>query len=187
MKYLGDFLEDSTVYFGWSTNDANGASITRATDGTVQVYKDDGTTESVAGITDTEDFDGLTGIHMCKIDTGADAFYATGHDYTVVLAGATIDGQTVNAVLANFSIENRCREGYKLASDGLDSISTTEPSGLASNFREMMVQLFGRFFYKVTANSSEITTHKSNGDANTDQVISTVGETKTVNKAEAAS
>lgn len=107
MKYLGDFAEDATVYFPWGTNDGDGASITRATDGTVQVYKDDGTTESVAGITDTEDFDGLTGVHMCKIDTSADAFYATGHDYAVVLAGATIDGQTVNAVLAQFSIENR--------------------------------------------------------------------------------
>ena len=107
MRYLGDFKEDSVLYFMWDTNDKNGASITRATDGTIQVYKDDGTTETTAGITDTEDFDSLTGVHNCKIDTSADAFYATGHDYSVVLSGATIDGETVNAVLANFSIENR--------------------------------------------------------------------------------
>ena len=104
--YLGDFKEDSTVYFCWSTNDKNGASITRATNGTVSVYKDDGTTQSTAGITDTEDFDSLTGIHNCKIVL-TDAFYATGHDYSVVLAGATVDGETVSAVLATFSIENR--------------------------------------------------------------------------------
>ncbi len=106
-RYLGDFKEDSTLYFCWGTNDKNGASITRTTNGAVKVYKDDGTTESTAGVTDTEDFDSTTGIHNCKIDLSTDAFYATGHDYSVVLAGATIDSETVNAVLATFSIENR--------------------------------------------------------------------------------
>lgn len=107
MMYLGDYTEDSTLYFCWSTNDGAGGSITRSTNGTIKVYKDDGTTESTAGITDTEDFDSLTGVHNCKIDLSADAFYAPAHDYSVVLAGAVIDGQTVNAVLATFSIENR--------------------------------------------------------------------------------
>ena len=104
--YLGDYKEDATVYFCWDTNDKSGASVTRATNGTIHVYKDDGTTESVAGTTDTEDFDSLTGVHNCKIVL-TDAFYAAGHDYSVVLAGAVIDGETVNAVLATFSIENR--------------------------------------------------------------------------------
>lgn len=107
MMYLGDYKQDATVYFSWSTNDKSGASITRSTNGTIKVYKDDGTTESTAGITDTEDFDGITGVHNCKIDLSSDAFYATGHDYSVVLAGAVIDGETLNAVLASFSIENR--------------------------------------------------------------------------------
>lgn len=109
--YLGDFKEDSIVYFCWDTNDKNGASITRATDGTIKVYKDDGTTESAAGVTDIEDFDSITGVHNCKIDLSSDVFYATGHDYSVVLTGAVIDGQTVNAVLATFSIENRFMRG----------------------------------------------------------------------------
>lgn len=107
MIYLGDYKEDDMVYFCWGTNDKDGASITRATDGSIKVYKDDGTTESTAGITDTEDFDSITGIHNCKIDLSADAFYATGHDYSVVLVGAVIDGEIVNAVLTTFSIENR--------------------------------------------------------------------------------
>jgi len=107
MMYLGDYKEDDVVYFCWGTNDKDGASITRATDGSIKVYKDDGTTESTAGITDTEDFDSITGIHNCKIDLSADAFYAAGHDYSVVLVGAVIDGEIVNAVLTTFSIENR--------------------------------------------------------------------------------
>lgn len=107
MMYLGDYKEEGKVYFCWSTNDKDGASITRATDGTIKVYKDDGTTESTAGVTDMEDFDGVTGIHNCKIDLSADAFYEPGHDYSVVLVGSEIDGESVNAVLAIFSIENR--------------------------------------------------------------------------------
>lgn len=105
--YLGNYIEDEIVYFLWSTNDSNGASITRAVDGTVSVYKDNGITQSVAGVTDTEDFDGLTGVHACTIDTSADVFYATGADYAVVLSAATIDGQTVNTTIAHFSIGNR--------------------------------------------------------------------------------
>ena len=105
--YLGDYKEDAIIYFCWPTYDKFGASITRATNGTISVYKDDNVAQSTVGITDTEDFDSLTGIHNCKIDLSADAFYAKGHDYTVVLSGAVIDGETVNAVLAAFSIENK--------------------------------------------------------------------------------
>ena len=105
--YLGDYKEDSKIYFCWDSNDKNGGSITRSANGTIKVYKDNGTTESTAGVTDTEDFDSVTGIHNCKIDLSSDAFYAAGHDYSVVLVGATIDGETVNAVLVTFSIENR--------------------------------------------------------------------------------
>lgn len=108
--YLGDFKKDSTLYFCWDTNDKNGASITRATNGTIKAYKDDGPGESTAGITDTEDFDSLTGVHNCKIVL-TDAFYAACHDYSIVLVGAVIDGKTVNAVLATFSMENRFAGG----------------------------------------------------------------------------
>ena len=105
--YLGDYKEDSTLYFCWSTNDKDGASITRSTNGTIQIYRDDNTTEVSLGVTDTEDFDSLTGIHNCKIDLSSSPFYTTGYDYSIVLAGATIDGKSVNAVLATFSIGNR--------------------------------------------------------------------------------
>ena len=105
--YLGDYLEDATVFFCWDSNDGDGAAITRATDGAIRVYKDDGDSETTTGITDTEDFDTVTGVHNCKIDLSSATFYARGHDYSVCLVGATIDGETVNAVLAHFSIENR--------------------------------------------------------------------------------
>ena len=105
--YLGDFAEDATVRFKWNTVDSNGASVTRSTNGTINVYKDDGTDGTDAGVTDTEDFNSITGVHHCSIDTSTIAFYATGSDYTVVLEDGTIDSAAVNAVLAQFSIENR--------------------------------------------------------------------------------
>lgn len=108
MQYLGDIALSQILYFGWHSNAVAGGSITRATNGTISVYKDDGLTQSTTGVTDTEDFDGLTGVHWVKIDTSADGtFYAAGHDFAVVLSAATIDGQTINAVLAHFSINNR--------------------------------------------------------------------------------
>jgi len=103
--YLGDFEEDSTLHMAWSTFNSSGASITRGTNGTISVYKDGGLTQSTAGVTDTEDFDGLTGVHMVTIDLSADVFYATGSNYMIVLAAAVIDGETVNNILGHFSIE----------------------------------------------------------------------------------
>ena len=105
--YFGDFAEDQTVYIPFSTSDSDGAGIARATDGTIRVYKDDGTTEYTSDITDSDSFDSHDGINMLKIET-TNAWYTVGHDYTVVLDGATIDGVAdVNVVIGTFSIENR--------------------------------------------------------------------------------
>lgn len=104
--WLGDFVGDSTVNFLWDSNDGSGASITLDTNGTISVYKNNDATQTTAGITFVEDFDGLTGIHAVTIDLSADAFYVSGN-YAVVLSGAVIDGQSVNSVLAHFSIESR--------------------------------------------------------------------------------
>ena len=103
--HLGDIVEDATVSFMWSTNDSSGASVTY-TGGTVSVYKGADTTQTTAGVSNVPDFDGVTGVHSVTIAT-TDSFYDTGEDFHVVLSGATVDSQTVSAVLAHFSIENR--------------------------------------------------------------------------------
>lgn len=112
MMYLGDFAAGATVRVPWHTTAADGSSVTRATNGSIRIYKDNSTTQraSASGITDSEDFDSLAGVHHVNIDLSdnADAgFYAAAHDYFVVLEGAVIDGVTVNAVLGSFSIQNR--------------------------------------------------------------------------------
>lgn len=109
-QYMGDFSENASVSFSWDTFAGDGASITRSGDGLLWVWKDMDTT-STAGITNTEDFNGMTGAHKCVIDLSSDAFYATGSDYTVKLRDATIDGKAVNATIREFSIENRFMRG----------------------------------------------------------------------------
>ncbi len=75
------------------------------------------------------------------------------------------------------------KTGFKLASDGLNTIATTEPSGVASNFREMLVQTWRRFFKKCTQDTTTIKTYKDNGILNTTQIITTVGGVTTVGDA----
>jgi len=58
------------------------------------------------------------------------------------------------------------KAGYSLASSGLDAISTTAPAGVASNYREMMVQLWRRFFKK-SAKAASGTTLKTYADDGT--------------------
>lgn len=163
MMYLGDYLAGTTVDFMWSTNGADGASITRATNGTVSVYKANNTTQTTTGVTDTEDFDSLTGIHHCRIAT-SDAFYATGNDYMVVLSGATIDGKSVNAVLALFSIENRNTKA------NLTHISGSAVSTSTAQLGVNVVQLSG----DGTAADNAEAFFDGTGYAGTNNVIPTV-------------
>lgn len=69
----------------------------------------------------------------------------------------------------------------KLASDGLDNISITAPSGVASDFREMLIQTWRRFFKKSTKSATEIKTFADNGsDVLTTQTITEAGDDETV-------
>lgn len=94
---------------------------------------------------------------------------------------STYAGGAVASVTAAVTVgTNNDKTGYKLASDGLDSISTTAPSGVASNFREMMVQVWRRFFRKTTKTSSQIKTYADDGTTvTTTQAISNDGTTQT--------
>jgi len=72
------------------------------------------------------------------------------------------------------------KTGFKLASDGLDTVATTAPSGVASNFREMLVQVWRRFFKKSTLTSTELKTYADNGtDVLTTQTVSDDDTTQT--------
>lgn len=64
-----------------------------------------------------------------------------------------------------------------LAATGLDNIAITAPSGVASTFREMIVQLWRRFFKKATRDETTIKTYADNGvTVLTTQTISVDGD-----------
>ena len=112
ITYIGDYKSGSTIYFPWGTNAVDGSALSRTTNGTIRIYKNNSTTErtSASGITDTKDFDGIVGYNMLTInlaDNTHAGFYAAGNDYSVVLIGAVIDGRTINSSLCSFSIDNR--------------------------------------------------------------------------------
>lgn len=65
-----------------------------------------------------------------------------------------------------------------LSSDGLDTVSVTEPSGLAANLREMIVQLHRRFFGKTTFSQTQILHYKEDGE--TVATTQTVSETSSL-------
>jgi len=109
MAYLGDLTEDQLLYFEFTSRTlATGVPIVLAGTPSLAVYKDDDVTQSTAGITLSVSHDSIVGKNNVKIDTSADAFYATGGDYSVVIAAGTVDSNSVvGEVVGTFSIENR--------------------------------------------------------------------------------
>lgn len=181
IQQLGDFPVNAIIRFMWSTNGQDGSSITRATNGTIRIYKNDSTTErsSSAGITDTEDFDTLTGVHHCKIDLSdnTDAgFYVAGSTYFVVLAAATIDTKTVNAVLAQFTIGMRPENQSQVRGVVTTGATTTSiPTSSLTPAAAVTDQFKGR----IVVFDNDTATANLRGQA-TDITASTSGGTLTV-------
>jgi len=118
MAYIGDFAEDyATLNTKFTTVAGTGASTVLAGSPVISVYKANGTTQSTAGITLTVDFDSVVGLNNVLIDLSADAFYAVGNDYQIVITTGTVDGvSVVGYVVGEFSIENRFMRGTDSAS-----------------------------------------------------------------------
>ena len=95
------------------------------------------------------------------------------------------DNNESKVVEVPLSTEKRIElnNGEVLASVGLDNISVTEPLGPAANFREMIVQLYMRFFNKTTLDSTTLKVYNESGGAITTQTVTDDGTTKTANKA----
>lgn len=109
-----------------------------------------------------------TGAGQLSITSGvvaANAVQISGDDTAADNAEAFFDGTGyagTNNVIPTVTTLSTLT-GFKLASDGLDSIATTAPSGVASNFREMLVQVWRRFFRKATMTASELLTYDDAG------------------------
>lgn len=113
MMYLGDYLEDSTVYIPFTTNAADGgresfsASMEEAD---IVILKDGAAmTLDASTITISLDLGARVGFHVVSVDMSNDADFTTGADYAALLypSDETIDSQAPVGVLASWSCENR--------------------------------------------------------------------------------
>jgi hypothetical protein len=128
---LGFVPASSTVSFLFGTYAGDGSSVAplsafEAAD--IRIYKDGSATQrtSTSGWTMTSPFDSMTGIHQLSIDLSDNTdsgFYAAGSVYEVVLFPdtETIDGKTVFAVIARFTI-------------GVQAANVTQFGGSAGTF-----------------------------------------------------
>jgi len=139
MKYLGDFAENQTLGFYWEHFDAAGGSAPRTTAGSMYVQKM-GHATSTTGLSDLSG--GEEGFSRVNLVT-TDAFYAPGYDYSIMLLGTVIDGETINTILAHFSIENRTNETVKTLLAAAQAILeadteidlTTDPTQATLNYK----------------------------------------------------
>lgn len=128
MNYVGDFVDDATVYIPFNTFDSNDPSasvtITNLASGDVEVWKN-GVVQTTpgAGVTLTLNIGANNGSHLIAVDTSNttdSGWFATGNDYQVRINGTTVDSATINAWVGSFSIQNRFMRGT-------DSANTTVP------------------------------------------------------------
>ncbi len=154
-----------------------------------------GTITTVTNLTNAPTSGDLTATMKASVTTAATAATPTIAGYT----GNTPQTGDAYAVVSNITSGNAAlrtrgdaawttatsvtvsdKTGFKLASDGLDSVSTTAPSGVASNFREMLVQVWRRFFKKSTLSATQLKTYADDGTTLvTTQTVSDTGGTQT--------
>lgn len=148
---------------------------------------------STAQTTAQNDLDIITGPDGVTLAT-AQANYAplkpttAGRTLDVTAGGnagidwANIEAPTTTVGLSGTTVlDVTTKTGYSLASTGLDSISTTAPTGVAANFREMIVQVWRRFFKRAVLDTgdNEIRTYADNGTTIlTTQIVSDDGTTQ---------
>lgn len=165
--------------FGCLYNPLNGY-VWYLTGGTFEVYGTGGRTAANYALTIT----GHTGnFHTGDMPSGVPT--GEGVKY-IVMYYARSTGTPLDIDLEDYvgdqQWENYGAEktGYVLSAVGLDQIPITAPAGVASTFREMVVQNWRRFFKKVTLTSTQLKTYADNGTSvATTQVVSDDDTTET--------
>ena len=202
--WYGNFAVNATVTIPWSTNSKVGDAVTRTTDGAIRLYKGNAVAQrtSANGITDAEDFDGITGCHMLTIDLSdnTDAgFYTAGSVYHVMLTGAVIDTQTVATWLGSFAIgplignvtevagaavnaaaaqlgvnvvTNSDKTGYALSAASIDAILDEVVEG-ALTLRQCQRLLIAAAMNKASGGGTNQVTYRDLADA-LDRIVMTV-------------
>lgn len=104
--YLGDYAAGSMIDFKFPTLNLSGVPTTLLGTPAISVYKANLTTQSVAGVALTVDFDSLTGLNHVRLDTSADGtFYAAGSQYDVVITAGLVNlVSVVGQVVGRFTL-----------------------------------------------------------------------------------
>ncbi len=134
----------------------------------------------------------ITGGSMTKRNSKTGFYYGsitctTGNGFAVgsycIRIVLTIDGIS-SCKAIDFTVSDKI--GFKLASDGLDSISITEPSGDPAgwNFRQKFMWFFARFLnkHKKDAATNIIEVYNQSGTKITEQSYTEVSGSETVEK-----
>lgn len=108
------------------------------------------------------DLDILTGTDGVTLATSQPNYAPATSAQATAIEADTQDLQTQIGT-AGAGLTGIPKTGYKLASDGLDSISTTAPSGVPTNFREMWVMVYRWLFKKTTLTSTTATAYADDG------------------------
>lgn len=126
MSYHGDITLGDTIDVKFSTRDTSGVPTTLAGTPVISAYVGNGTTQITAGITLTVDFDGVTGLHNCRVVASAGNGFTTTTNVSLIITAGTVDGTSVvGEQIASFSIDNR-------DSAGLDAAGVRAAVGLAA-------------------------------------------------------
>ena len=93
-------------------------------------------------------------------------------------------GSNVVSILADTGtdgvlVATAAKTGYKLAADGLDSVTASEPSGKPTTFPGWIMWLIQRF-RRSTLTSTTLTVKQEDGDVVTEQTVSDDGTTQSL-------
>lgn len=186
--YLGDFLDNATVYIPFTTNAAAGSRVAFSAaleEGDIVILKNGAAmTLEASTITISQDVGGRTGVHTVAVNMGNDADFTIGADYAAVLYpdSETIDSLAPAAVLATWSCENRL-----LSAAGNAAVAAAGKHVLVST---TIATLASQTSFTITAGSADNDAYNNSIVVVTDTSTSTqkavgvvsdyVGSTKTV-------
>lgn len=109
--------------------------------------------------------------------TNAKAAYL---DSSIAAVGTSVQNVLTVVGTTGVVVADGSKTGYGLAATGLDAIPMTAPAGLATTFREAVVQLWRRFFKKATKTDGQLKTYADDGTTVvTTQTLSEVDGTET--------
>jgi|TARA_R110000796_G_scaffold38379_7_gene96595 hypothetical protein len=123
---LGTVDLGSTLYIPISTNTGSGGTIGFSSTpvvGDFEVYKDGTTTRAdTTGYSFTEGVNSKTGLHVFTLNMTSNpaSYWELGEKYLVGFTPtATVDGQTVEAWVAEFKIETSAEQKLKASAEGI--------------------------------------------------------------------